>query len=110
MKYGQKLKLGDAHVSPKNIQEVQASNLGDVQGIPSSSTNYQVIFHYAIFLLLHMLCVILGASLFLFFVFFAFCCTVSFDPSIFVLENDTLRFSCIEHSSFCSYCFASVLL
>jgi hypothetical protein len=29
MKYGQKLKLGDAHVTPKNIQEVQASNLGD---------------------------------------------------------------------------------
>jgi hypothetical protein len=24
MKYGQKLKLGDAHVTPRNIQEVQA--------------------------------------------------------------------------------------
>jgi hypothetical protein len=30
MKYGQKLKLGDAHVTPRNIQEVQASKLGDV--------------------------------------------------------------------------------
>jgi hypothetical protein len=29
MKYGQKLKLGDAHVTPINIQEVQASKLGD---------------------------------------------------------------------------------
>jgi hypothetical protein len=29
MKYGQKLKLGDAHVTPRNIQEVQASKLGD---------------------------------------------------------------------------------
>jgi hypothetical protein len=29
MKYGRKLKLGDAHVTPRNIQEVQASNLGD---------------------------------------------------------------------------------
>jgi hypothetical protein len=29
MKYGQKLKLGDAHVSPRNIQEVQASKLWD---------------------------------------------------------------------------------
>jgi hypothetical protein len=29
MKNGQKLKLGDAHVIPRNIQEVQASKLGD---------------------------------------------------------------------------------
>jgi hypothetical protein len=29
MKNGQKLKLGDAHVTPRNIQEVQASKLGD---------------------------------------------------------------------------------
>jgi hypothetical protein len=29
MKYGQKLKLGDAHVTPRNIQEVQESKLGD---------------------------------------------------------------------------------
>jgi hypothetical protein len=28
MKNGQKLKLGDAHATPRNIQEVQASNLG----------------------------------------------------------------------------------
>jgi hypothetical protein len=38
MKYGQKLKHGDAHVNPRNIQEVQASKLGDAQGTPSSST------------------------------------------------------------------------
>jgi hypothetical protein len=31
MKYGQKLKLGDADVTPRNIQEVQASKLGDAQ-------------------------------------------------------------------------------
>ena len=37
MKNGQKLKLGDAHVTPRNIQEVQAWKLGDAQGIPSSS-------------------------------------------------------------------------
>jgi hypothetical protein len=29
MKYGQKLKLGYAHVTPRNIQEVQVSKLGD---------------------------------------------------------------------------------
>jgi hypothetical protein len=34
MKYGQKLKLGDAHVTPRNIQEVQASNLGDAPRHP----------------------------------------------------------------------------
>jgi hypothetical protein len=37
MKYGKKLKLGDAHVTPRNIQEVQASKLGDTLGTPSSS-------------------------------------------------------------------------
>jgi hypothetical protein len=34
MKNGQKLELGDAHVTPRNIQEVQASKLGDSQFIP----------------------------------------------------------------------------
>jgi hypothetical protein len=34
MKYGQKLKLGDAHVTPRNIQEVQASKLGDAPLAP----------------------------------------------------------------------------
>jgi hypothetical protein len=29
MRYGQNLKLGDAHVTPRNIQELQASKLGD---------------------------------------------------------------------------------
>ena len=34
MKNGQKLKLGDVRVTPRHIQEVQASKLGDAQGIP----------------------------------------------------------------------------
>jgi hypothetical protein len=34
MKYGQKLKLGDAHVTPRNIQAVQASKLGDAPEAP----------------------------------------------------------------------------
>jgi hypothetical protein len=34
MKNGQKLKLGDAHVTPTNIQEVQASKLGDAHEAP----------------------------------------------------------------------------
>jgi hypothetical protein len=34
MKNGQKLKIGDAHVTPRNIQEVQASKLGDAPEAP----------------------------------------------------------------------------
>jgi hypothetical protein len=34
MKNGQKLKLRDAHVTPINIQEVQASKLGDAPEAP----------------------------------------------------------------------------
>jgi hypothetical protein len=34
MKNGQKLKLGDSHVTPRNIQEVQASKLGDTPEAP----------------------------------------------------------------------------
>jgi hypothetical protein len=34
MKNGQKLKLGDVHVNPRNIQEVQASKLGDAPEAP----------------------------------------------------------------------------
>jgi hypothetical protein len=34
MKNGQNLKLGDAHVTPRNIQEVQASKLGDAPRHP----------------------------------------------------------------------------
>jgi hypothetical protein len=34
LKNGQKLKLGDEHVTPRNIQEVQASKLGDAPEAP----------------------------------------------------------------------------
>jgi hypothetical protein len=34
MKYGKKLKLGDAHVTPRNIQVVQASKFGDAPEAP----------------------------------------------------------------------------
>jgi hypothetical protein len=59
MKNGQKLKLGDAHVSPRNIQEVQASKLGDARGTSSSSAKimspfktlyFYCFMHYAFFL------------------------------------------------------------
>jgi hypothetical protein len=34
MKNEKKLKLGDAHITPRNIQEVQASKLGDAPEAP----------------------------------------------------------------------------
>jgi hypothetical protein len=34
MRYGQKLNLGDPHVTSRNIQEVQASKLGDAPEAP----------------------------------------------------------------------------
>ena len=70
------------------------------------SKKHQVIFLYAIFLLLHVICVFLGASLFLLCVLFCFvCCSIKLDPSYFVLERDTLLKSYIEHSSFHFYYF-----
>jgi hypothetical protein len=89
MKYGQKLKLGDDHVTPRNIQEVQASKLGDAPRHPLLyQQKYHVIFQDTIFLLLHMLCVFLGASLFLLSVFFCFVfCNKWLDPNIFLLEK-----------------------
>jgi hypothetical protein len=75
MKYGQKLKLGDAHVTPRNIKEVQASKLGDAPWHPIlHQQKYQVIFQDTIFLLLHMLCVFLRASLFFLLVLFCYIC------------------------------------
>jgi hypothetical protein len=65
MKNGQKLKLRDAHVTPRNIQEVQASKLGDAPRHPFFIGKNQVTFQNTIFLLHHALCVFLGASLLL---------------------------------------------
>jgi hypothetical protein len=83
MKNGQKLKIGDAHVTPRNIQEVQASKLGDTHGTPFFiNKNIRSSFK-TLFLLLHMLCVVLGASLFLLLVLFCFACYNKWlDPSI----------------------------
>jgi hypothetical protein len=72
MKYGQKHKLGDAHVTLRNIQEVQASKLGDAPRHPFFIDKYQIIFQDTIFLLLRILCVFLGASLFFAFSFLLF--------------------------------------
>jgi hypothetical protein len=110
MKYGKKLKLGDAHVTPINIQGVQTSKLRDARGTPFFiNKNIRSSFK-TLFLLLHILCVFLGASLFLLSVFFYFvCCNKWLDHIIFALERDTLHFHCLEHSSFHSYRSTSVL-
>jgi hypothetical protein len=84
MKNGQKLKLGDTHFTPRNIQEVQASI--KARGCPKAhlldQQKYQVIFQDTIFLLLHTLCVFLGASLFFLSVLFCFvCCNKWLDPN-----------------------------
>jgi branched-subunit amino acid transport protein AzlD len=63
MKYGQKLKIWDAHFTLRNIEEVQASKLGDASRHPFFIGKNQVTFQDTIFLLLRILCVFLGASL-----------------------------------------------
>jgi hypothetical protein len=88
MKYGQKLKLGDAHVTPRNIQEVQASKLGDTPRHPSFinkisghlSRHYIFIASYAMRF---------SWSVFIFaFSFLCFvCCNKWLDPNIFLLEK-----------------------
>jgi hypothetical protein len=91
MKYGQKLKLRDAHVTRRNIQEVQASKLGDAPWHPFFiNKKYQVIFQDTIFLLLHMLCVFLEASLFCFhFSFVLFAVINGWTPTYFFWRRHT---------------------
>jgi hypothetical protein len=54
-------------ITLRNIQEVQASKLGDASKAPLLHRKNQVTFQDTIFLLLHALCVFLGASVVLFF-------------------------------------------
>jgi hypothetical protein len=93
MKYGQKLKLGDAHVTPRNIQEVQASKLGNAPRHPFFIGKNQVIFQDTIFLLLRTLCVFLECLYFRFhFSFVLFAAINVWTPTNFFGE-DTLHFS-----------------
>ena len=75
MNYGQKLKLGDAHATPRNIQEVQASKLGDAPKHPHfSSPKYQVISQCAsLFIASYNMCYSWSVFIFVFsFVLFCF--------------------------------------
>jgi hypothetical protein len=51
MKDAKKLKLGDAHITPRNIQEVQASKLGDARYV----SNVSIIFDAPCLFLHHLL-------------------------------------------------------
>ena len=68
LKNGQKLKLGDAHASPQEIsKKYKRQSLGMPPRHPFFIGKNQVTFQNTIFLLLHALCVFLGASVVLVF-------------------------------------------
>jgi hypothetical protein len=62
MKNGQKLKLGDAHASQEISKKYKRQSLGMPRGTPFFIGKNQVTFQHTIFLLLHALCIFLGAS------------------------------------------------
>jgi hypothetical protein len=68
LKNGQKLKLGDAHASPQEIsKKYKRQSLGMPPRHPFFIGINQVTFQDTIFLLLHALCIFLGASVVLVF-------------------------------------------
>jgi hypothetical protein len=68
LKNGQKLKLGDTHASPQEItKKYKRQSLGMPPRHPFFIGKNQVTFQNTIFLLLHALCVFLGASVVLVF-------------------------------------------
>jgi hypothetical protein len=70
LKNGQKLNLGDAHASPQEIsKKYKCQSLGMPSRHPFFIGKNQVTFQDTIFLLLHALCVFLGASVFFSFQF-----------------------------------------
>jgi hypothetical protein len=90
MKYGQKLKLRDSHVTPRNIQEVQASKLGDAPRHPFFIGKNQVTFQDTIFLLLCILCVSWSVFTFDFsFLLFLFAAINGWTPTNFFWRRHT---------------------
>ena len=79
MKDGLKLKLRDAtRVTPRNIQEVQASKLGDAQGIPFFINKNPRFLPNASFLLVHVqLCCSWSVFFCIFVLVFRFLCLLS---------------------------------
>jgi hypothetical protein len=95
---------------PKKYSRSTSVKAWDAPRHPFFIDKYQVIFQDTIFLLLRMICVFLGASLFSLLVFFCFvCCNKWLDPNMFLLKKTHSIFHCLEHSSFHSYRSTSVL-
>jgi hypothetical protein len=111
MKYGQKLKLGDAHVNPRNIQEVQASKLGDAPEAPL--LHRQKLGHLSrhyIFIASYSMHFSWSVSCFCFqFSFTLFAEINGWITSCFFWRGLYSVFHCQEHSSFHSYRSTSVL-
>src|SRR3954465_657980 len=72
--------------TPRNIQEVQASKLGDARGTPSSSIKSTRSFFNALYFYCFMHYVLLLESLYFFCVFILFFCSIKLDPIIFTFE------------------------
>ena len=93
----------------KNIsKKYKRQSLGMPKASPSPSTKISghLSRHY-IFIASYDMCYSWSVNFFCFKFCFV-CCSIWLDPSIFVLERDTLRFHCLEHSSFHSYYSVSV--
>jgi hypothetical protein len=90
MKYGKKLKIGDAHVTQEISKKYKPQSLGMPKAPLLHQQKYQIIFQDTIFLLLHMLCVFLGASLFLLSVLFFLYATIKgWTPTYFFWRRHT---------------------
>jgi hypothetical protein len=106
LKNGQNLKLGDAHVTPRNIQEVQASKLGDALEAPllHRQKSGHLSKHY-IFIASCIMHFSWSVSCFSFqFCLVLFAAINGWTPTIFFGEV-SLLFVCQEHSVFHSYRF-----
>ena len=111
LNYGQNLKLGDTHVTPKKYpRSTSIKSWGCPRHPHLLQQKYQVFFQDTIFLFLHMICVVLGAS---FYFAFSFVCLLAghnwLYPSILVWRETRSAFS-LEHSSLHSYCFCAFSL
>jgi hypothetical protein len=109
MKYGQKLKLGDAHVTPRNIQEVQASKLGDAPRHPFFIGKNQAIFFKTLYFYCFVFYVFLECLYFCFqFSFVLFAEIKGWTPknffwrrcTPFFIAKNTLVFTLIVHRVF----------
>jgi hypothetical protein len=101
LKNGQKLKLGDAHARQEISKGYKRQSLGMPPRHPFFIGKNQVTFQHTKFLLLHALCVFLGASLLLFLVLFSFVCFNKWlDPNKFSFGGDLLVFSFAKNIPF----------